>query len=341
VVVVLASLGVAGRLGGRRKGPPALSHLESNTLVVADSEGRELWRKAFPHFLSTGVYAERASRGEDWAWFGDLDGDRGVETLFLYHPTSRDPAGTSLICFGEDGREKWRFSSGKAVSDRKGTYSRNYVISSFLVRDIAGTGSRQVLISSHHVSGHPNQFVLLSNKGEVQGEYWHSGHLPELNVADVDGDGRQEILLAGVNDGYRQATLIVLDPKRVSGASVQRSEDTSQLQGFAPAAEKARLLFPRSCINRKVDESNQVSGIHVSDGLIEAVVSEQNARPGSDMIYTFERSLHLTSTHPSEGWRRRHIKLESNRIIDHPLVDDEARGWGTPQVIRSIDSRVD
>src|SRR5713226_6321691 len=46
VVLVLASLGVAGRLSERRKGPPALSHLESNTLVVADSQGRELWRKA-------------------------------------------------------------------------------------------------------------------------------------------------------------------------------------------------------------------------------------------------------------------------------------------------------
>lgn len=98
------------------------------------------------------------------------------------------------------------------------------------------------------------------------GEYWHSGHLPHLSVADIDGDSHPEILLAGASSGYRQATLIALDPGRVFGASSEMDGEALQIQGFRPAREKARLLFPRSCVNRALEESNRATRLVVRDG---------------------------------------------------------------------------
>ena len=77
----------------------------------------------------------------------------------------------------------------------------------------------------------------------------------------------------------------------------------------------------------------------MSDGLIEAVMSE-HARPVSTMIYTFERSLHPDQHSSFRGLAAAH-QVGVNHIIHHPLMEDEARGWGMPQVIRSFDSRVD
>jgi len=68
---------------------------------------------------------------------------------------------------------------------------------------------------------YPDQVVLLSTDGRVLREYWHSGVLTQIALADVDGDGKNEIVLGGVNNGYRAATLIVLDPGGFSGASVE------------------------------------------------------------------------------------------------------------------------
>jgi hypothetical protein len=271
--------------------------------------------------LDVSASSDLTANGGHWAWFGNLDRDPDAETLFLYHPVSHDPAGASLVCFGKGGREKWRFAAGRPVSDGLGAYTRDYSIASFLVAD---------------ESGHPNQFVLLSNHGRVIGEYWHSGHLPELNVADITGDGRPEILLAGVNSGYSQATLIALDPARLSGASSQPAGDTHQLQGWRPAAEKARLLFPRSCVNRVLEESNRVTRLLVRDGLTEVTVSERSSNPPNRAIYTFGANLRIVNVRFSEEWRREHRKMELNRVLRHTLTDRELRTLATPQSITRL-----
>lgn len=333
LVLAAVGLGVTSRLISQRKGPPALSRLESNFLIVTDSQGRELWRHGFSYLFAPGAYADQVAKGDRWAWFGNLDRDPEVEMLFVYHPVGRDPAGASLICYGKGGREKWRFSAGRPVSDRAGAYSRDYRIATFLVADVAGTGSPQILVSSQHVSGHPNQFVLLSSDGKVLGEYWHSGHLPELNVADLDGDGRLEILLAGVDSGYREATLIALDPAHATGASQQPAGDVHQLQGFPPAAEKARLLFPRTCANRTLDEFNQAAHLIVRDGLIELAVTERDGDPANRAIYTFGANLRVANVRFSDEWRRYHRELELKRVLDHPLTDEEMQRLATPEII--------
>src|SRR6185503_12491898 len=110
-------------------------------------------------------YSPQSSSSQPWFWIGNLDGDAGVETLFLYHPISRDKAGAALICFGADGHEKWRFLPGRIVSDAVNTYSRIYTITSFIVANVAPSAFSEVLVSSHHVSGDANQLVALSSGG--------------------------------------------------------------------------------------------------------------------------------------------------------------------------------
>jgi hypothetical protein len=314
LLMTLLALGLLGfeaarRVGEHRPAPPALAHLEQNFLMVEDAHGRELWRKAFPSVLAAEAYAERTSRGDRWSWFGNLDRDPGVETVFVYHPSIHDPAGDSLICFSERGKEKWRFSVGRSIADRSGPYSRNYRISSFLVAKVRPDDAPQILVSSHHVSGHPNQFVVLGHDGRLLGEYWHSGRLPELNVADLDGDGRPEILLAGTDAGYRQATLVALDSERVFGAAVEPPGDLHQLQGLPPAQEKARTLFPSVRGNHAPGESNRVTRMTSRDGIVEVVVHARNDCADCEVVYTFGGNLRLRSVRISEALRSIQVEM--------------------------------
>jgi hypothetical protein len=55
------------------------------------------------------------------------------------------------------------------------------------------------------------------DRRRIVGGYWHSGDLDALDTADLNGYGVTEIYLAGVDQGRQQATLVVLDPRRVNG----------------------------------------------------------------------------------------------------------------------------
>lgn len=60
---------------------------------------------------------------------------------------------------------------------------------------------------------------MLSPKGELIREYWHSGHLPQIAIEDLDENGAKEIYLGGVNRGRQRATIVKLDPDKFSGGS--------------------------------------------------------------------------------------------------------------------------
>ena len=75
-------------------------------------------------------------------------------------------------------------------------------------------------------------------------------------------------MLGGVAEGYEQATLVVLDHRRVSGASTQPPGDHHQIQGLPLGTEKAVALFPRSCITAKLEEHNRLFFVEPeADGL--------------------------------------------------------------------------
>lgn len=48
---------------------------------------------------------------------------------------------------------------------------------------------------------------MIDSNGTTLAEYWHSGGLHDLIVADLEGNGKQEIIATGVAHGYdSQAT---------------------------------------------------------------------------------------------------------------------------------------
>ena len=68
--------------------------------------------------------------------------------------------------------------------------------------------------------GGPGQIAVIDSNGSTLADYWHSGGLHDLIIADLEGNGKKEIIATGVAHGYdSQATLVVLDPDRVAGAS--------------------------------------------------------------------------------------------------------------------------
>lgn len=308
-----------GPTSAARLGRPADFRLEASTLVVTDGQGREIWRHQFPSRFAVGAYGPENSVKR--CTFADLDGDGLAETLFVYLPLDFGSVGATLICFAEDGTVRWQFVPGKRIRDTRQEYYPPYFISNVHIVPVPDLRPR-ILVSSNHYLHNPNQIAMLDPAGKLVSEYWHSGHLLSVAHADVNGDGIEEILLAGVNNGYRQATMVIFDPRRVSGAS---SQPGRQILGFPSGTEKAVVLFPRTCLARNAPY-NRVFELRVTrERRIMLAVAEgvSEARNPGVMIYELDYGLKVLSARPDSHLQENHRLMEVQGQLDHSWTEEE------------------
>jgi hypothetical protein len=143
-------------------------------------------------------------------------------------------------------------------------------------------------------------------------------------LADLDGDGRQEIIAAGVANGYdHQATLVVLDPDRVFGASTEVRPEF-QIHGMGVAQERLRLLFPRSDLNRALFQYNEAIEPAVEHGTLRLTVLECITPPGCRIWYEFDKNFRLIAAFAgSDEFRSAHARFYESGKDAHPLSAEE------------------
>jgi hypothetical protein len=182
----------------------------------------------------------------------------------------------------------------------------------------------RIVVSSRHMVWFPHQIAILDSSGKLTSEYWHSGHLNYFALADLDDDGRQEILAAGISNGYRQATLVVLDPDRVSGASIEETSPKLQIHGTGVAQERIRLLFPRSDVNMASAIFNQGSGVAVENGKVRFSTLEcQDA--WCPIVYEFDKQFRLLSAYADDNFRGFHNRFYRNDKHPHVFTAEEGK----------------
>ena len=299
---------------------PRLGRLDGPVLTVLNAEGQELWHKDFPE----GFWHEYYDHGmEQRIWFGDLNGDGQAEILFLYHPAgSALSHSTALICFSDRGKEKWRWTPGRDLPELNGT-PPVYLTFGLGVLKPSNSGQRRIVLSSQNQPFYPDQVAIVDSNGKTVSEYWHSGILNHLALTDLDGDGREEIILTGISNGYRQATLVALDPDRVFGASAEAARPDVQIHGMGPAQERIRLLFPRSDINRTLSVYNAGEEMTIDHGRIRLIVSECSLVPNCAIVYEFDTKFNLRAVTPGDPFRSAHKQFYLDRKDDHPFSAEE------------------
>jgi hypothetical protein len=299
LILATALTGVSALWLGTRRSPPADFYVQGRDVVVIDRRGRELWRHSFQTKLPQDLYqGDARSR---YSWLGDLNNDDQTELLFVFKPSNWNEVGSRLLCFAADGRIEWSFTPGRAVRDGAGNqmlppFGINHLL---VVQDPSRAKSEtRIVVSSNHYLAYPDQVAFIDTQGTVRGEYWHPGHLLHMAQADLDGDGKEEVLLAGVNNGYHTATLVVLEPGKMSGrVTPQEMQDPRfRLLDMAAAHEKVVILFPRSCLSQG-QRYTRANGLWLSPDRIRVDVNESTLDTSRDpgFYYEFDNKLDVVA----------------------------------------------
>ena len=311
LVAAIAAVGIVGytairALAGHDR--PKFGRLDGSTLTIMNAEGKELWRKTFPDGFSTDWYY-----GMDPAthiWFGDLEGKGHTSVLFAYSPAStpQSPHSSTLICYSDHGKEKWRWTPGRDLPELAGSPA-TYGTHALVVLKATEKRAPRIIVLSQQQPWWPSQIAVLDSNGKTISEYWHSGGLSSMVLADLDGDGREEIIATGASEYDHQATLVVLDPDRVFGASTE-VRPGFQIHGMGVAQERLRLLFPRSDLNRALFQFNMATEPTVEHGAIRLTVMECITPPGCRIYYEFDKNFRLIAAYAgNDEFRSVHEKF--------------------------------
>jgi len=299
---------------------PWSGRLDGATLSVLNEEGKPLWSKSFPDGFWPDYYGQGVAPR---IRFADLEGKGHASVLFLYHSALNPRSHSSvLICYSDTGKELWRWAPGRDLPELEGSPATFRTLGLAVLKP-KEKNSPRIVVSSYHDPSFPHQIAILDPDGKKLSEYWHSGHLDHLTLADIQGDGQEEIVATGISNGYRQATLVVLDPNQVFGASTEAARPEIQLHGMGVAAEKMRLLFPRSDLNQALSVYNMGEEATVDHGRIRFSVRECLQLSGCLIWYEFDRYFRLQSAMADDQFRSAHAEFYLKSKNPHPFTKGE------------------
>ncbi|MEN6559412.1 MAG: VCBS repeat-containing protein [Acidobacteriota bacterium] len=226
-------LGLAGGswllLGRRTRRQPADFSIEGSVFIALDKQKRELWRQDLkvPDLQSEDYYRQNFQTVHKDGnilpvlCIGDIDKDGDSEVLFALR-RKRDQTGEGILyCWDRRGRELWKFAAGSELKCGPTVFSPDYRIVGIFPHDVDGDGRLEIAVESFQAPEWPCQLALLDSSGRKTGEFWNAGYLREVAFKDIDGDGREELIVVGVNNEFQGGCLIVFDTRRIGGGSPQ------------------------------------------------------------------------------------------------------------------------
>ena len=296
--------------------------LEGSRLKVVDARDRFCWDRQFPPLNR--FYDDWA---QDKVVVADIDGDGRTEVLVNYLP---EPAATggSLMCFEQNGKLRWqvRYGGSKTFGDR--TFDASYC--GRFVRPVRLGGRLLLLTVANHHLWYPSQVALLDPRnGRVVEQYWHPGAIRHYVLQDLDWDGREELLLAGVNNpgsGLGHGALAVLKlPFSRAGHPAPTAGDP--LPPLCGGGEWAYLMFPTPDVDAIMGILPAVTQLTVDPGgqiRVHVPLPE-----GGGTIYSIGFDLRLQEFRFSDNFIPMHERYYRQRLLDHALSPAETASFGT------------
>lgn len=222
---------------------PVMKKYEDDRIAVYNKFDRKLWETDFVLNIRNEKEQVKHKGVTETLILNDLDED-GRNEIITIHPSNVDQfVRRKIFCYESGGELKWEYGSPAHVIDYSGNKFEDNFMYYLLESSDYKLNNKKYFISVGGVYQYfPCQVAVHSSDGKEISTYWNSGTIYQLKVFDIDMDGNEEIICVGVNNKFRCATLLVLDPKVMRGSSPMTDPSGSGIKG----TEKYCILFPHT-----------------------------------------------------------------------------------------------
>lgn len=306
---------------------PYFARVENSVLNVYNEEGKLLWQKSVPGVPdATNKDLFDSNRGEKrYLNICDIDGT-GKNVVLL---SGENIGGTyktdSLYCFNFDGSLRW-VTGTQLYTDFKGfkdaLKSRWRIIEFMTVKPGRESKPELYVIASDLIFPFSKLMEVDSKTGNVIQSFTNPGRLEKIVSADINGDGRKEIILGGINMAYRRACVAVLDPSYFQGAGPTKEDYFTN--SSSEGTEMYYILLPLTDVGRilGLKQLNYTQHLFIdSAGFLNAKTVEAVGAPvGGSVFYRFGRGMSVKNVYFDDGFAKlRHELIKEGKIA---LQDD-------------------
>lgn len=228
---------------------PALLENDTSTLFVKNKSGKTLWTKKL---MSLPDNVNRENIMTTVQKLVDINTDGNKELLLINHDnyTNADSSKFgSIICYDCKGNELWHYQFKDVVNSKREKLSSVYNIIGMIDTTTYLSKKALLLMATNYESFSSAVFMVeLSSGIRIGPTLWHSGHLWEGILTDIDNDRKNEVVFTAVNNGLEKAVLGVIDLENMNGVCPTTYE--YQILDKMPAKFKAFIAFPKSDYNK-------------------------------------------------------------------------------------------
>lgn len=227
----------------------------------------------------------------------DLDGDGKSEVGSILTVGKREPQpGRDLRIYSYDGALKQTIQLDAPIEYLQREYVEAWFALGVEVTAPDSSGRRELIVL-WTCNRSPSIIARYDAEGRILGEYWHFGKWHDMKVMDVFIDGKERLLLMGMNDIHDTLhlefpSIAVLDIEKITGR--KKSLTTPGFNLPFSNAEVAYVRLPRSPL-AAILNTNEIARrlrLATKDRLAFVV----NGADGSyDYEYIFTRSFAITS----------------------------------------------
>ena len=140
-------------------------------------------------------------------------------------------------------------------------YLKNFIVQDIKVGSFDQDKYPKVYILANHNAMFPSAIIKLDARtGTKIGSYTHTGQLRQMKAADLNGDGNMKLILAGINNAYKNVSIIILDPRFISGCCP--TTDNYRPADFQQAKEIAYIRIPKTIVGENVSTNTEWNSIN-------------------------------------------------------------------------------
>ena len=291
----------------------AVVNQETNSLEVFNRAGQWLWAEEFPCKLMPQSIIPLC----------DVNADGKNDVLFF--PSTRDRYDRKgwFLCYSHRG--ELRFEGYGLKTDQctgQNVYSTGNVYA-------AAVGGEPIIVTQVFGDGPALTHIRIwSKEGDSLGWYINTGHSRFDGVADLTGDGREELLFQAYNNPMCAVAFFALTVDSTHGMCPSYDHDLTDTGQFIQGNQAAYILFPPSDVSGAAaptfyNHPGSIPTEVLASG--EILIRTQEARVDgfpSELIYTLNKSLRVTNASPSDSfWKTRSDLVRDQKL---PPISDVA-----------------